>query len=144
MYSVIPVYDVAKRYAKSHPIQDVRLTSIQVSSHPHTGPKINVKYLDLIAQMSRVLKMNAVAHAQLTFEMFPLLQTYLYHQSQYSNTWGTKCLALIAQMVNTGAGFLCSQWSLGAPILCTWRSSHSRHSVSPSNTGSHSKLIRNM
>ena len=31
--------------------------------------------------------------------MLTLLQKYLYHQSQYSATWDSKCLALIAQMV---------------------------------------------
>ena len=46
-------------------------------------------------------QMNAVARAQLTFQMLTLLQTYLYHQSQYSKTWDWKCLALIAQMVRT-------------------------------------------
>ena len=45
----------------------------------------------------RVSKMNAVARAQLTFQMLTLLQKYLYHQSQYSTTWGSRCLALIAQ-----------------------------------------------
>ena len=44
-----------------------------------------------------VPKMNAAAHAQLTFQMLTLLQKYLYRQSQYSTTWDSKCLALIAQ-----------------------------------------------
>ena len=43
--------------------------------------------------------MNVVARAQLTFEMLTLFQKYLYHKSQYSKTRGSKCLALIAQMV---------------------------------------------
>ena len=43
--------------------------------------------------------MNAVAYAQLTFQMLILLQKYLYWQSQYSNTWDSKCMALIAQVV---------------------------------------------
>ena len=47
----------------------------------------------------RVSKMNAVACAQITFQMLTLLQTYLYHQSQYSKTWDSKCLPLAAQMV---------------------------------------------
>ena len=47
----------------------------------------------------RVPKMNAVARAQLAFQMLTLLQKYLYHQSQYSKSWDSKCLALIAQMV---------------------------------------------
>ena len=40
-----------------------------------------------------------VACAQLTFQMLTLLQIYLYCQSQYSKTWDTKCLALLAQVV---------------------------------------------
>ena len=43
--------------------------------------------------------MNAVARAQLAFQMLTLLEKYLYHQSQYSKTWDNKCLALITQMV---------------------------------------------
>ena len=31
--------------------------------------------------------------------MLTLLQKYLYRQSQYSNTWDSKCLALIVQMI---------------------------------------------
>ena len=42
--------------------------------------------------------MNAVAYAQLTFQMLTLLQKYLYWQSQYSNIWDSKCVALIAQV----------------------------------------------
>ena len=38
-------------------------------------------------------------NAQLTFQMITLLQVYLYRQSQYSKTWDSKCLALIAQIV---------------------------------------------
>ena len=34
-----------------------------------------------------VSKMNAVAHAQLAFQLLTLLQKHLYHQSQYSETW---------------------------------------------------------
>ena len=45
----------------------------------------------------RVSKMNAVARAQLTFQMLTLLKKYLYRQSQCSKTWDSKCLALIAQ-----------------------------------------------
>ena len=44
--------------------------------------------------------MNAVAHAQVTFQMLTLLKKYLYRQSQYSNTWDSKCLSLIAQVVS--------------------------------------------
>ena len=47
----------------------------------------------------RESKMNALARAQLTFEMLTLLKKILYHQSQYSITWDNKCLALIAQVV---------------------------------------------
>ena len=47
----------------------------------------------------RVSKMNAVARMQLTFQMLILLKKYPYHQSQYSTTWDSKCLALITQMV---------------------------------------------
>ena len=46
-----------------------------------------------------VPEMNVVARAQLAFQMLTLLQNYLYWQSQYSKTWDSKCLALIAQMV---------------------------------------------
>ena len=38
----------------------------------------------------RESKMNAVARAQLTFQMLTLLKKYLYHQSQYSWTWDSK------------------------------------------------------
>ena len=48
--------------------------------------------------------MNAVARAQLTFQMLTLLQNCLYRQSQYSTTWESKCLALIAQMVSRAFG----------------------------------------
>ena len=44
-----------------------------------------------------VSKMNAVARARSTFQMLTLLQKYLHHQSLYSKTWDSKCLALIAQ-----------------------------------------------
>ena len=44
-------------------------------------------------------KMNAVACAQLTFQMLTSIQKYLYHLSQYSKPWDRQCLALIAQMV---------------------------------------------
>ena len=47
----------------------------------------------------RVSKMNAVARTQLTFQLLTILQRYLYHQSQYSTTRESKCLALIAQWV---------------------------------------------
>ena len=43
--------------------------------------------------------MNAVARAQLTFQILHLLQKYLYRQSQCSETWHSKRLALIAQQV---------------------------------------------
>ena len=43
--------------------------------------------------------MNAATRAQLTYQMLTLLQKYLYRQSQYSTTWDSKCLALVAQMV---------------------------------------------
>ena len=46
-----------------------------------------------------VTKMNAVSRAQLTHQMLTLLQKYLYHHSQCSKTWDSKCLALIAQHV---------------------------------------------
>ena len=46
-----------------------------------------------------VSKRNAVAPAQLIFQMLTLLKKYRYHQSQYSKTWDSKCLALIAQKV---------------------------------------------
>ena len=45
----------------------------------------------------RVSKMNDVARTQLKFQL-NLRQKYLCHQSQYSKTWESKCLALIAQM----------------------------------------------
>ena len=45
--------------------------------------------------------MNAAAHAQLTFQILTLIEKYLYRQSQYSNTWESKCLALIAQVVRS-------------------------------------------
>ena len=41
-----------------------------------------IKYLS-IYHMRLMQKMNAVARAQLTFQMLTLLQKYLYHQSQY-------------------------------------------------------------
>ena len=44
-----------------------------------------------------VSKMNAVARAQLIFQMLTLLQRYLHRQSQYSTAWDSKCLALIDQ-----------------------------------------------
>ena len=44
-----------------------------------------------------VSKMNAVARPQLIFQMLTLLQKYVYHQSQYSTAWDSKCLALIPQ-----------------------------------------------
>ena len=43
--------------------------------------------------------MNAVAHAQFAFQMSTLLQKYLYHHNQYSNTWDSKYLALVAQVI---------------------------------------------
>ena len=43
--------------------------------------------------------MNAVARAQLTFQMLTSLQKYLHHQSQHSKTWDSKCLTLVAQTV---------------------------------------------
>ena len=49
----------------------------------------------------RESKINAIARAQLTFKMTTLLQKYIYNQSQYSTTWGSKCLALIAQVART-------------------------------------------
>ena len=59
-----------------------------------------LKNFDTFTRTSvRVSKMNAVDRAQLTFQMVTLLQKYLYHQSQYSKTWDSICLALIAQMV---------------------------------------------
>ena len=45
--------------------------------------------------------MNAVAHVQLTFRILTLLQKHLYHQSHYSNTRDSKCLAMIALVVRT-------------------------------------------
>ena len=44
------------------------------------------------------VEMNAVARAKLTIQMLSLHKN-IYHQNQYSNTWGSKCLALIAQAV---------------------------------------------
>ena len=41
---------------------------------------------------------NGVALTQVTFQMLTLLK-YLYCQSQYSNTWNSKDLALIAEVV---------------------------------------------
>ena len=59
-----------------------------------------LKDLDTFTRTSvRVSKMNAVAHAQLTFQMQTFLKKYLYHKSQCSKTWGSKCLVLICQMV---------------------------------------------
>ena len=46
----------------------------------------------------RVSKMKAFASAQIIFQMLTLLQKYLYRQNQYSNTWDSKYLAMIAQM----------------------------------------------
>ena len=43
-------------------------------------------------------RMNGAARALLTFQMLTLLPKYLYRQSQYWNTWDSKCLALIAQV----------------------------------------------
>ena len=43
--------------------------------------------------------MNDVARAQLKIQMLTLLQKYLCPQIQYSITWDSKGLALIAQMV---------------------------------------------
>ena len=45
------------------------------------------------------VEMNAVARAQLTFHIITLLQKYLYRQSECSKTRDSKCLALIAKMV---------------------------------------------
>ena len=49
------------------------------------------------------LKVNVAARAQLTFnQTFTLLQKkYLYHQSRYSRTRDSECLALIAQVVRS-------------------------------------------
>ena len=47
----------------------------------------------------RVLKMNVIARAQLTFQISTLLKKYLFHQSQYQKIWDSNCLILIAQMV---------------------------------------------
>ena len=44
--------------------------------------------------------MNAVACAQLTFQMLILLQKYLYCQSQYSNILDSKYLTLMTQVVS--------------------------------------------
>ena len=43
--------------------------------------------------------MDAVARARLAFQMLTLLKKYLHRQSQYSKTWDSKCLALIALYV---------------------------------------------
>ena len=67
--------------------------------YPYSHKNINWHFLKNI-NIVRVSKINAVAHAQLTFQMWTLLKKYLYHhKSQYSKTWDCKCLALIAQMV---------------------------------------------
>ena len=48
----------------------------------------------------RALKMNAVARAQLAFQMLTLFAKYLHYQNQYSNTGRrSKCRALITQIV---------------------------------------------
>ena len=63
-----------------------------------------LKNFDTFTRTSvRVSKINAVARAQLTFQMFTLLKKYLYHKSMCSKTWDSKCLALIAQMVRAFA-----------------------------------------
>ena len=51
--------------------------------------------------------MNAVALAQITFEMLTLLLKYLYHQSQYLKTLDSKSLTLITQIRHEfeGSGF---------------------------------------
>ena len=60
----------------------------------------------------RLSKMNALAHAQLTFQMLSLLHQYLYHHSQYSKAWNSKCLALINQVVRTfGMNLKVGGWS---------------------------------
>ena len=48
-------------------------------------------------------KINAVARAQLTFQMLTYLDKYLYRQRQYSKSWVSKCLALIAQRLEHSA-----------------------------------------
>ena len=50
-----------------------------------------------VGTFAHVSKMNNVACAQLKFQMLNLLRRYLYRQSQYSKTWGSKGLAFMAQ-----------------------------------------------
>ena len=87
-----------KRYAFENEIQNLNLnftrTSVRVSKM-----KFKIVNLNFTRTSVRVSKINAVGHAQLTFEMLTLLQKYLNHHSQFSKRWGSKCLALIAQMV---------------------------------------------
>ena len=59
-----------------------------------------LKSFDTFTRTSvRVSQMNAAARAQLIFQMLTLLRRYLYCQSQFSKTWDSRCLALIAEMV---------------------------------------------
>ena len=61
--------------------------------------------------------MNAVAHAQYTFDILTLLLKYLYHQSQYLKTLDSKSLALITQIRHEfeGSGF---ESPSGRDIFC--------------------------
>ena len=69
------------------------------SSPPQVG---TFSVFDTFTRTSfRLSIMNAVARAQLLLQMLTSLQLYLYHQSQYSKTWDSTCLALVAQMVRT-------------------------------------------
>ena len=67
-------------------------------SRPLRSRRFPLKNFDTFPRTTvRVSKMNTVARTQLAFQMLTLLQKYLYRQSQYSTTWDSKCLALIAQ-----------------------------------------------
>ena len=69
----------------------------------HTSSRVSFSvsktFYNFPRTLVRVSKMNAVARAQLTYQMLTLLKKYLYCQSQCSKTWDSKCLALIAQQV---------------------------------------------
>ena len=54
-----------------------------------------LKNFDTFSRTSGLVsKMNAVARAQLVFQVLTSLQEYLYYQSQYSKTCDNKCLSL--------------------------------------------------
>ena len=75
---------------------------IESSSLPHFGTFSITKISTLSQEHLYVTtKMSDVARAQLSFQVLTLLQKYLYRLSQYSHTWDSKCLALLAQVVRT-------------------------------------------